>query len=154
MRKWLGKKNAADTLSQSVANNITSEMGLALLNLADVVRQCPAVIAYFHNASDETFFEDLAKLEGGDIVGQSLRSYLENYGMRCPGEIDITRTRWSEQPTALIPMILNNIKIFEPNASFIKFEQGRREAEKMERELINRLEQLPGGKRKAKKTKK
>ncbi|MGA9224704.1 MAG: phosphoenolpyruvate synthase, partial [Mesobacillus sp.] len=38
MEKWLGEKNAADTLSQSVPNNITSEMGLALLDVADVIR--------------------------------------------------------------------------------------------------------------------
>ncbi|SFG11480.1 pyruvate, water dikinase [Desulfotomaculum arcticum] len=154
MEKWLGEKHAADTLSQSVANNITSEMGLALLDVADVVRQYPAVIEYFHQADDETFFEDLAKLEGGEAVSQSIRAYLEKYGMRCSGEIDITRPRWNEQPTALIPMILSNIKNFEPNASSVKFEQGRREAEQKERELLSRLEQLPGGKQKAAKTKK
>ncbi|TEB10678.1 Phosphoenolpyruvate synthase [Pelotomaculum sp. FP] len=153
MEKWLGEKSAADTLSQSVPNNVTSEMGLALLDVADVVRQYPAVMEYFHQASDETFFEDLAKLEGGDAVSHSLRAYLEKYGMRCPGEIDITRTRWSEQPTALIPAILSNIKNFAPNASSAKFEQGRLEAEWKEQELLSRLEQLPGGKQKAKRTK-
>jgi len=154
MEKWLGEKNAADTLSQSVSHNITSEMGLELLDVADVVRQYPEVIEYFHHAKDETFFEDLAKLEGGDAVSDALRAYLEKYGMRCSGEIDITRPRWREKPTALIPMILSNIKNFEPNARSVKFEQGRLKAEQKERELLNRLEQLPGGKQKAKKTKK
>jgi len=154
MEKWLGEKSAADTLSQSVANNVTSEMGLVLLDVSDVVRQYPAVIEYFHHASDETFFEDLSKLEGGKAVSYSIRAYLEKYGMRCSGEIDITKPRWSEKPTALISMILSNIKNFEPNARSVKFEQGRLEAEQKERELLSRLEQLPGGKQKAKKTKK
>ncbi|TCS93927.1 phosphoenolpyruvate synthase [Hazenella coriacea] len=154
MEKWLGEKNAADTLSQSVSNNVTSEMGLALLDVADVVRQYPAVIDYFPHAKDHSFFEDLSKLEGGDAVCASLQAYLEKYGMRCPGEIDITRTRWNEQPTALLPIILSNIKNFEPNASRIKFEQGKLEAEQKERDLLNRLKQLPNGSRKAKKTKK
>ncbi len=154
MEKWLGEKSAADTLSQSVPNNVTSEMGLALIDVADVVRQYPAVIEYFQHAGDETFFADLAKLEGGDAVSRSIRAYLEKYGMRCSGEIDITRPRWSEQPAALIPAILSNIKNFAANASSIKFEQGRQEAEQKERELLSRLEQLPGGKQKAKKTKK
>jgi phosphoenolpyruvate synthase/pyruvate phosphate dikinase len=48
--------------------------------------------------------------------------------MRCAGEIDITKTRWSEKPTTLVPMILSNIKNFEPNAGNRKFEQGRQEA--------------------------
>ncbi|MGQ9825943.1 MAG: phosphoenolpyruvate synthase, partial [Desulfotomaculales bacterium] len=154
MEKWLGEKGAADTLSQSVPNNVTSEMGLALLDVADVVRQYPAVIEYFHRAGDETFFEDLAKLEGGEEVARSLRAFLEKYGVRCSGEIDITRPRWSEQPTALIPAILSNVKNFAPGARGIIFEQGRREAEQKEKELLSRLERLPGGGRKAKKTKK
>ncbi|GIO32845.1 MULTISPECIES: phosphoenolpyruvate synthase [Paenibacillus] len=154
MEKWLGEKSAADALSKSVANNVTSEMGLALLDVADVIRQYPAVMAYLEQANHETFFEDLAKLEGGNTVGKSIRAYLEKYGMRCSGEIDITRPRFSEQPAALVPMILSNIKNFEPHAHLAIFEQGRLEAMQKEQELLNRLERLPGGKRKAKKTKK
>ena len=152
--KWLGEKNTASTLSQSVAYNITSEMGLDLLDVADVVRQYPAVIEYFNHAIDETFFKDLAIVEGGDAVRDSIQAYLEKYGMRCSGEIDITKPRWSEKPTTLIPAILSNIKSFDVGARRIKFEQGRLEAEQKERDILSRLEQLPGGKGKAKKIKK
>jgi phosphoenolpyruvate synthase/pyruvate phosphate dikinase len=106
---------------------------------------------YFKHAKDQTFFEDLTRLEGGAAVGKSIRAFLEKYGMRCSGEIDITRPRFSEQPTALVPMILNNIKNFEPGAHHARTEQGRLEAKQKEQELLNRLEQLPGGKQKAKK---
>ena len=41
LQAWLGEKNAADTLTQSVPNNVTSEMGLALLDVADVIRPHP-----------------------------------------------------------------------------------------------------------------
>lgn len=154
MEKWLGKKNVVGTLSQSVANNVTSEMGLALLDVADVVRQYPVIIEYLKQAKDETFFEDLVKLEGGNDVRDSIQAYLEKYGMRCPGEIDITKSRWSEKPTTLIPAILGNIKSVEPNAHSSKFEKGRLEAKEKERDLLSRLDQLSGGKRKVKKTKK
>jgi len=129
-------------------------MGLELLDVADAVRKYPAVIEYFHHASDETFFEDLARLEGGEAVSKYIQAYLEKYGMRCSGEIDITKPRWSEHPTALIPMILSNTRNFEPGAHRIKFEQGLKEAKRKEQDLLSRLEQLPGGKGKAKKTKK
>lgn len=154
METWLGEKGVADTLSQSVAGNVTSEMGLALLDVADVVRQYPAVIDYLRHASADTFFADLAQLPGGDAVSRALQAYLEKYGMRCSGEIDITRTRWSEQPTALIPILLSNVRNFAPHAGAVKFEQGRLEAEQTERELLRRLEQLPDGREKARKTKK
>lgn len=154
MEKWLGEKNAADTLSQSVPYNITSEMGLELLDVADAIRPYPEVIAYLHQAKDETFFEDLAQLEGGPAASAAIQSFLEKYGMRCTGEIDITRTRWSEQPTLLIPMILGNISNFGPGMHEKKLREGQREAAKKEEELLSRLAQLPGGGKKVKKTKK
>jgi pyruvate,water dikinase len=152
MKKWLGEKSAADSLSKSVGGNVTSEMGLKLLDVADVVRPYPAVLEYLQHANDETFFEDLAKLEGGNAVSHAIRAYLEEYGMRCPGEIDITRPRFSEQPTVLVPMILSNIKNFEPGAHNVLFEQGLQEAKQKEQDFLNRLKQLPGGKQKGKRT--
>ncbi|WHX64018.1 phosphoenolpyruvate synthase [Peribacillus frigoritolerans] len=153
MNKWLGEKNAADTLSQSVPNNITSEMGLALLDVADVIRPYPEVIDYLQQVKDDNFMDELVKLEGGQETQDAIYDYLGKYGMRCAGEIDITKTRWSEKPTTLVPVILSNIKNFEPNASNRKFEQGRQEALKKEQEILDRLKQLPDGEQKAKETK-
>ncbi|RMA95075.1 phosphoenolpyruvate synthase [Priestia megaterium] len=153
METWLGEKNAADVLSQSVPNNITSEMGMALLDVADVIRPYPEVIHYLKHRKDDNFLEKLVKFEGGDKTQDAIYDYLSKYGMRCPGEIDITKTRWSEKPAALIPVILGNIKNFEANASKQKFEKGLQEALKKEQELLNRLKQLPDGEQKAKETK-
>ena len=135
MNKWLGEKNAADTLSQSVPNNITSEMGLALLDVADAIRPYPEVINYLRHVNAENFLDELINLEGGQIAQDAITAYLKKYGMRCAGEIDITRSRWSEKPTTLIPIILGNIKNFEPNASQQKFEQGRKEAFRKDEDL-------------------
>ncbi|MBY8912058.1 phosphoenolpyruvate synthase [Bacillus sp. YC2] len=153
MNKWLGEKNAADTLSLSVPNNITSEMGLALLDVADVIRPYPEVIEYLQHVKDDTFLDELVTFEGGQKTQDAIYAYLNKYGMRCAGEIDITRTRWSEKPITLVPMILGNIKNFPPNASQRKFEQGRRVALKKEQEILDQLKQLPDGEQKAKETK-
>lgn len=153
MSEWLGEKHAADTLSQSVPGNITSEMGLALLDVADVIRPYPEVIDYLEHVKEDHFLDELLKLEGGQETRDAIDAYLAKYGMRCAGEIDITRTRWSEKPATLVPLILGNIKNFEPNASKQKFEQGQQEAMKKEQELLERLKQLPDGEQKAKETK-
>ena len=149
MMTWLGEKNAADTLSQSAPNNITSEMGLALLHVADVIRPHPAVIEYLEHAKDDRFLEGLLTLDGGREAHDVIGAYLNRYGMRCAGEIDVTRTRWSESPTTLVPLILSHRKNFEPGAGSRKFEQGRLEAAKKEQELVARLKQLPDGEPKA-----
>jgi rifampicin phosphotransferase len=153
MMEWLGEKNVADTLSQSVPNNITSEMGLELLDVADLIRPHPEVVDYLQHVKNDSFLDALIPLEGGQESRDAIYRYLDKYGMRCAGEIDITRPRWSEKPTTLIPMILGNIKNFEPNASHLKFEQGRQEALDKEQELIARLKQLPDGEQKAKEAK-
>lgn len=153
MNEWLGEKNAADTLTQSVPNNVTSEMGLELMDVADVIRPYPEVIDYLQYVKADNFLDELHKFDGGQETRDAIYAFLQKYGMRCTGEIDITRTRWSEKPTTLVPMILSNIKNFEPNARKRKFEQGRQEALKKEQELLDRLKQLLDGEQKAKKTK-
>ncbi|YCA45084.1 phosphoenolpyruvate synthase [Bacillus sp. JZ8] len=153
MKEWLGEKNVADTLSQSVPNNITSEMGLALLDVADVIRPYPEIIHYLQHVKDDNFLDELVKIDGGQETQDAIIAYLNKYGMRCAGEIDITKTRWSEKPITLVPIILNNIKNIEPNASYRKFEQGRRVALKKEQDLLDRLKRLPEGEQKAKETK-
>ena len=65
MMNWLGEKNAADTLSQSVSNNITSEMGLELLDVADVIRAHPEAINYLEHVRDDSFLDELVQFDGG-----------------------------------------------------------------------------------------
>ncbi len=153
MSMWLGEKNAADIISQSVPNNITSEMGLALLDVADVIRPYPEVVDYLHHVKEDNFLDELAKFHGGKETRDAFCAYLDKYGMRCAGEIDITNTRWSEKPAILVPMILSNIKNFDTDAGKLKFEQGRQEAFKKEQELLERLKELPDGEQKAGETK-
>ena len=153
MKEWLGEKNVADTLSQSVPNNITSEMGLELLDVADMIRPFPEVINYLQHVKDNNFLDELVKFEGGQETQDAIMAYLNKYGMRCAGEIDITKTRWYEKPTTLVPMILNHLKESEPGSGNRKFEQGRQEALKKEQEILDQLKQLPDGEQKAKETK-
>jgi len=153
LEAWLGEKNAADTLTQSVPHNVTSEMGLALLDVADVIRPHPDVVAFLQHVDDEGFLDELPKLVGGQEGREAIEAWLDKYGMRCVGEIDITRPRWSERPSTLVPLILGNIKNFEPGAGERRFEQGRQEAWKKEQELLERLRALPDGERKAEETK-
>jgi pyruvate,water dikinase len=75
------------------------------------------------------------------------------YGMRGVGEIDLTRPRFRERPISLVPLILGNIRSFEPGAGARRFERGRQEAWKKEQELLGRLRASPDGERKAEEAK-
>jgi pyruvate,water dikinase len=153
LQAWLGEKNAADTLTQSVPHNVTSEMGLALLDVADVIRRYPELVAFLQHVEGDNFLDDLATLDGGSEARDAIRPFLDTYGMRCVGEIDITRPRWSERPTTLVPLNLGNIRNFDPGAGARRFEQGRLEAWEKEQDLLKRLRALPDGEGKAEETK-
>jgi pyruvate,water dikinase len=155
---WLGEKNAVDTLTQSVPHNVTSEMGLALLDVADVIRPHPEVVGFLQRAQDEGcedegFLDELTKLAGGREAQEAVRGYLETYGMRCVGEIDITRPRWSERPTTLVPLILDNVRNFTPGEAERRLEQGRQAARSKEQQLLERLRASEDGESKAKEAK-
>jgi pyruvate,water dikinase len=102
---------------------------------------------------DDDFLDELPRLEGGREARDAIRAWLDKYGMRCVGEIDITRPRWSERPTTLVPILLGNIKNFGPGAGKRRFEQGQHSAFKKGQELLARLRALPDGERKADETK-
>src|SRR5262249_56175047 len=89
-------------------------MGLSLLDVADVIRHHPQVVAFLEHAEDEGFLEELPRLAGGRDARDAIQGWLDRYGMRCVGEIDITRPRWSERPTTLVPLILANVRNFQP----------------------------------------
>ena len=158
LQEWLGEKNVADTLTQSVPHNVTSEMGLALLDVADVIRPNPDVVEFLQQVeragcADDGFLDELATVAGGPAARDAIRTFLDEYGMRCPGEIDITRPRWSERPAMLVSTILGNVRNHEPGAGKRLFERGRQQAWEKEAELLERLLALPDGQQKADETK-
>ncbi len=150
---WLGDRDAAGKLALSVPDNITSEMGLDLLDLADAIRPHPQVVAVLESAGAEELLDALADVPGGTQARDAILGYLDRYGMRCAGEIDITRPRWSEAPGTLAAAILSNVRGFAPGAARRRFEQGMREAAAAETGVLERLRALPGGEEKAEETK-
>jgi phosphoenolpyruvate synthase/pyruvate phosphate dikinase len=153
LEEWLDERGAADVLAQSAPNNVTAEMGRALLDVADAIRPHPAVVALLERVDDDEFVDELPGVAGGEHARATITGFLDTYGMRCVGEIDITRPRWAERPAALVPLILGNVRNFEAGAATRRFEQGRREAATRERQLLERLRALRDGARKASATK-
>ncbi|CAM5469103.1 putative phosphoenolpyruvate synthase [Streptomyces spiroverticillatus] len=154
LEEWLGEKNSTDTLTLSAPDNITSEMGLDLLDVADVIRPHAEVVEYLREVSgdDVPFLDGLAKVPGGAEARDAIEKYLDRYGMRCVGEIDITRPRWSERPSTLVPVMLDNVRNFGPGAAAQRFEEGRLRAERKADEVVARLRELPDGEAKAAET--
>src|SRR5256886_15810046 len=105
LQAWLGEKNAADTLAQSVPHNVTSEMGLALLDVADVIRPHPDVMAFLQHVEDEDFLNQLPKLEGGQETRDAIEEWLHRDSVSCARRQHHTRATWREPPPAPVPVL-------------------------------------------------
>lgn len=152
VERWLGDKNVADTLTQSVAGNVTSEMGLALLDVADVLRPHPPVVAFLASGPGEDFVDALPAFDGGLAAQGAIRGFLDRYGARGVGEIDVTRPRFAERPTMLIPVLLGHVRNVQPGEALRRFERGERAAGDKADEVLVRLRALPDGEAKAAET--
>ncbi|WP_427340816.1 phosphoenolpyruvate synthase [Caloranaerobacter sp. DY30410] len=147
-QKWLGDQQSVhllNKLKKSLLGNVTTELGLMIGDLADAARPYPQVIDYLQRAKDETFYEGLGRIRGGDVFERKLVQFMDKYGMRCPGEIDVTNPRWREAPTLLVSSIISHIRSVAPGEHREKFRQGEREAEQAAKEILSRIGKTRGG---------
>lgn len=152
LAEWLGVPNAADVLTQGVADNVTSEMGLDLLDVADAIRPHPGVVAHLEQLGDTDDLAGLDAVAGGPAARAAIEAWLVRYGMRGPGEIDITRPRWCEQPAALVPVLLGHVRNAASGERMRRVEQGRAAAARAAHDVLERVRALPDGARKAEET--
>jgi pyruvate,water dikinase len=110
------------------------------------------VVAFLEQVDDDGFLDELPRLAGGGEARAAICAWLDRYGMRGVGEIDITRPRWSERPRLLLPLILGHVKKLEPGIGKRRFEEGRQAAWQKEQELLARVRASPDGDRKAEET--
>ncbi|GAA4845066.1 phosphoenolpyruvate synthase [Paenibacillus vulneris] len=143
--KWLGDKEAIHALNKSLPGNVTSELGLMIGDLADAVRQHPEVAEIIRQGDTGGLRARLELAAGGEAFLTQWDRFMELYGMRCPGEIDLTRRRWRDEPGALLPAIESHMRTMQPGEHRERFAQGARDAEAAARELVNGVRALPFG---------
>jgi pyruvate,water dikinase len=124
-------------------------MGLDLLDVADEIRRHPAAVSLLRTLDQSASLECLGHVEGGPEALSAIKNYLAKYGMRCAGEIDITRSRWHEEPSILVPLILAHIDRFPPGEAKRRFDAGLLRAKAAEEDVLRRLRVLSDGSAKA-----
>jgi phosphohistidine swiveling domain-containing protein len=141
--RLLGKHVSPDellTLTRGLPHNPTTEMDLALWSLSKEIRNDPASAALM---ADRTQAEIVEAFRAGDappVLQAGLASFLDRYGFRSVGEIDLGVARWSEDPTHLIGAISNYLQLRDDAlAPDAQFERGAREAEAMLATLLSRV---------------
>lgn len=124
---------------RALPHNPTTKMDLALWALAQEVRADPAVARTVH----ETPPEQLAhEYRGGALppkLQAGLADFLRTYGHRGVAEIDLGLPRWSEDPTYILGVLANYLRLDDPDlAPDVQFRRAAREAEEMMADLTRR----------------
>jgi pyruvate,water dikinase len=144
-RRWLGHDQDVAALGRGLAGNVTSEMGLAVGDLADHARAWPAVAELLRERPDADALARVQAVEGGVTFLAELDRFLARYGARCAGEIDITRPRWREQPTLVLQAIGGQLRSAEPGTHRREHARLAAEAEVARERLVAAVRGTRGG---------
>ncbi|UVJ39955.1 PEP/pyruvate-binding domain-containing protein [Arthrobacter sp. CJ23] len=142
VRRILGEQAPVDelqTVLRGLPNNVTTEMDLELWQLAVRIREDPDAAAPF---AAEAAAELAQQYRDGALPGVAqlgLEDFLAAYGHRAVAEIDVGMPRWSGDPTHIIGVLANYLRLDDPALAPDKqFEKAAREADEQVARFIAR----------------
>ncbi|WP_227355926.1 phosphoenolpyruvate synthase [Haladaptatus salinisoli] len=94
-------------VAKGLPNELVTRINLGLGDLADVARDHPEVAEALRAGAS---LDEIEACEGGEVFRAALNDYLEEFGHRATGEIDISRPRWREEPSGLLATVRANLK--------------------------------------------
>ncbi|MFI6508108.1 PEP/pyruvate-binding domain-containing protein [Streptosporangium sp. NPDC050855] len=133
------------TVLRGLPHNVTTEMDLALWRLATRIRRDPESTALLLGTPAAELAGRFATGSLPDVAGDGLAEFLSVYGGRAVAEIDLGLPRWSEDPTHIIGVLTNYLRLEDPAlAPDVVFARGAAEATAMIRTLGRRAGGLRG----------
>ena len=122
LEKWFGDTTLLDPVRQSLPYNPTTEMSMALLEIA----------------------QKFTEQKGEPVLDSpEVKTFLEEYGHRAVLEIDMGLPRWREEPSYVID-ILTMYMEGDPFQKIERFNEGAVKAEKALEEIVSQVRQKKG----------
>lgn len=126
-----------DAVGRGFPDELVTRINLGLGDLADVARDHPPVADAIERGSS---IDAIGSLEGGDEFRDALDEYLDAFGHRATGELDISRPRWREDPSGLLAAVRANLEHGEKG----RHRERIRRLERAANEAAARLERRAG----------
>ncbi len=141
------QQKSLQAVGRGLSGNITTEMDLQVADLADCI------------ATDFKLRTTLEEYLAGEITWQSvnlqqfprfqaeLQNFLSQFGSRTPGELDIAKPRWHDDPRSLLRMVMANVASGVTSGQDkhrLHFEELRTQNLAAQQELLNSLGNSPG----------
>jgi rifampicin phosphotransferase len=124
---------------RGLPHNPTTEMDLALWALAEEVRADPDAARTVREMPPEQLAREYHGCTLSPTLQKGLANFLRAYGHRGVAEIDVGLPRWSEDPTYILGVLANYLRLDDPVlAPHVQFRRAAREAETMVTDLTRR----------------
>ncbi len=122
---------------RGLPNNVTTEMDLDLWRLAAAIRNHPASAAVFTAAALPELARRYRTGELPGVAQSGLSGFLSRYGHRAVAEIDLGMPRWSDDPTHILGVLANYLRVDDPAlAPDRQFDKAARAAEAQTERLV------------------
>ncbi|MBC7473139.1 MAG: phosphoenolpyruvate synthase [Candidatus Sericytochromatia bacterium] len=102
-------KQYFNQFSSGSEENVTTKMNLELGDIADIIKKNEYLYNYFIKTPAQDIFISLENIPEAKEFNFAFKDFIQKYGMRGQGEIDIAKERWKENPMMLIQIILGNL---------------------------------------------
>ncbi len=133
-------------VTRGLPYNVTTEMDMALWATAARIAADATAVAYFGAHDPAGLAADYTAGQLPLVAQTALAGFLQRYGMRGVGEIDIGRPRWRDDPTQIMQVVQSYLQIDDPNlAPDAVFARGARAADEAIARLVHRIQRTPGG---------
>ncbi|MGW8143825.1 MAG: PEP/pyruvate-binding domain-containing protein [Anaerolineales bacterium] len=124
-------------ITRGLPNNVTTEMDLYLWEVAQIIRTDEDCYKLFMSSDSGVLANDYLGNKLPEPAQSQISTFLDTYGMRGLGEIDIGRTRWREQPDYVFEVMRSYLQIEDETlAPDVVFNSGKKAAE----DAINTLQ--------------
>ncbi len=126
--KLMQKKGNTDdiiALGRGLTGNVVTDMGLAVGDLSDAALASEALAKHLSNPNITAKVRVTTAVDftGGEAFVTRWNQFMTTYGVRGPAEINLSRPRWSEDPTSLLQMVVNGLDQREIGAHWAHFNQ-------------------------------
>jgi pyruvate,water dikinase len=139
-----GAEDEALELTRGLSHNVTTEMDLALWDAAEAIRSDPLTLEACARLDARGFSGAYRAGELPKAAQEAFGSFIERYGFRGAGEIDIGMPRWREDPAAVAGALLSYLSIDAEASPRAIFEKGARRAAEAARRVEEAIRKAQG----------
>jgi rifampicin phosphotransferase len=136
----VAQPNELQEVLRGLPHNVTTEMDLKLWELTEEIRNDEPSRTVFTEVAVPDLLQRYRNRALPAVAQRGLQAFLRRYGHRAVAEIDLGMPRWSDDPSHLLGVISNYLRLDTADLDPVsQFKAGRARAESMITSLTTRL---------------